>query len=275
MEGFNNPYTDRLVGVPAEPEIEHQWQEKIIDTVENIGAEFIEGLEIQKTERDLEIIKYVVKACDEILKKYGREKVVEIPLNNMHVLKDGGTKEFTKGRLLKGSASITQKSFIADRAKSDIEFALTVFHELTHLKSYSALQVVNTGDGEELETYRAGVSVISRDASKIQLQALEEAVVGYLTQHFYYRYLRSAREFEDNFLVDNGRSGLSRQEEMKNMHIIIDMMFAKNKGTFSDGNQILNLLIDAQVNGNLLPIARLIEDTFGTGSLKQMDTRAR
>ena len=273
MEGFNNPYVDKLVGVPSDPQIEKFWQDQIIDTVENIGSELVKGFEQPKTKRDLEIISFAERAVDDVMRRYGRSKRVEIPIHNIHVLKNGGTEEFTKGRIVNAAASNVQKSLIVDRVESDVKFATLLFHEMVHLKSYTALQVFEGENGKELEKYRTGITSYSRDYTEKHWNSIEEAVVGYLTGVFVDSYLNNTPEFKKEHTGNRGEIEISRQDELRGLNKIVDVIFTKNKHRFSNKEEIFDLFIDAQVNGNLLKVGKLIEDAFGAGSLKKMNPR--
>src|SRR3989344_8181131 len=117
--GIEKPHFDKLVGVKAmdlPPDASREEAERIISqTLQDKGGEFIEGLELEKTEKDKEIIGLADQAAEDYLRQFGRENIPEIPLNNIHLLKAGGTEEYTKGNLKGGGISSTFNSVIIDR----------------------------------------------------------------------------------------------------------------------------------------------------------------
>lgn len=276
MENFNNPYIDKLVGLSVEQkELEKTWHEYIINTIETIGGQKIENFEIEKREIDIDLILFTESALNKIFEQYGRKKNISIPLNNIHVLKFGGTEAYTKGRLSRGAHSSIQQSIIVDRDISDIQFSLELFHELMHVKSYTAFQILpgrETYD-QRIEKYRAGMRVVSRDAKKVYLQSIEEAMIGYLTNNFYESIIKNDPRFKGELdKINNGEIivDISRQEEQVLLNQLIDSLYEKNKAIFTSREEVLSLFIDAQINGRLLKLGRLIEQTFGAGTLKKM-----
>ncbi|MCX6719431.1 MAG: hypothetical protein NTZ38_03600 [Candidatus Taylorbacteria bacterium] len=169
MEGekFENPYIDRLVGIPKEYLDKQQENEHGLATyMEKKGARKMEGVEIEKTTRDIEILKFAEESATAVMQAYGRSKNIQISLDHIHVLRVGGTKELTKGRLEKGSHSSTEAGIMIDRVASDIEFCLIAFHEIIHTKSYTALQIIGEKGNRYLKHYRSGFVVNSRDGKE-------------------------------------------------------------------------------------------------------------
>jgi len=267
---FENPYFDKLVGISHKQEdLEQQLHEYVIDNVENVGGKKIADFEIPKTQKDIEIINFIEKEADKILKSYGREKRISVPLENIHILSDKGTEKYTSGRLNTGAHSNAQKSIIVDRKKSNCQFSLVLFHEFIHLKSYSALQVIPEG---KIETYRSGISIMSRDGKVVYLKNIEEAIVGYLTQKFYDSVLKTSdfyREETDNLVVN--KFSISRQSELIQLNKIADLVYEKNQDQFKNKNEVINLFLDAQINGKLIKLSKLVKSTFGIQSLKILD----
>jgi hypothetical protein len=57
-------------------------------------------------------------------------------------------------------------------------------------------------------------------------------------------------------------------------HQLLNQLFVKNKDTFDSEEQIFNLFAKATLTGKLLPVARLIEKTFGKGSFRIMGIKS-
>ncbi len=276
MEGFNNPYIDKLVGVSEEQrELVKDLHEYIIETIETIGGEKINNFEIEKTKKDVALIEFTEQAVDRLLKKYGRIKEIKIPKDNIHLLKPEGTEKYTNGRLIRGAHSSFQQSILIDRDPSDIQFTLELFHELLHVKSYTAFQVVQDDNTAKprIGSYRTGIRVVSRDGRKVYLQSAEEAVIGCFTNVFYESLYKEPMFKNDIEKINKGEIVIdtSRQKEVTLLNVVIDKLYESNKSMFSNREDVLNLFIDAQVNGNLLPVGKLIEKTFGPGTLKKID----
>lgn len=274
-----NPFFDKISGIPTnlDKEIKSEINKLSLAEVDRLGTK-IEGFEIEKTERDIELIDFVEKSVDQVLAEYGRSKVITIPLTHIHLLTEGGTDTYTQGRLAGGAHSETKKNILVDRCDSDVEFCLRVFHEMVHLKSYSAIQLIlPTGETTGgIEDYRSGITVTSRDGTIKYLNNLEEALVGYLTQSFYENVIKVDPRFNDEISkIQKGEFSieLSRKKEMEGLQKIVDAIFLRNRDMFSDKDEVLDMFIDAQINGNLMKVGRIIEKTFGEGSLRKIDVK--
>lgn len=224
MDNFKNPYIDKLIG----PHIENKdskinWHEYIINNIEIIGGEKINNFEIVKTKVDIDIISYVESQVDKMLESYGRSKVIALPLNNIHLLNSGGTEMYTKGRLSHAAHSSLQQSIIVDRDISNIQFSLQLFHEMVHVKSYTAFQIISENKNiEQLQNYRNGLRVVSRDGKTVYLGNLEEAVVAYLTNQFYESAIKESSVY--SYEMEKLNQGklefyISRQEELTQLEI--------------------------------------------------------
>lgn len=275
MENLPNPFIDKLIGLPKEHEgLTKEWHGYIIEDIRIIGGRKIENFEIEKSPKDVEIIKFTEKAVNSMLAKYGRKLKISVPLDNIHVLKPGGTLEYTNNRLEGGAHSSTLKSIIVDRDKSDVQFALKIFHELIHLKAYSALQIIpgNDDNAPQVAPYRTGIAVISRDGKTKFLENVEEAIVGHLTSVYFETTLKHDPLFKEEIeQIAEGKLNIeiSRREEMEDLNIVIQKIISNNPSLGAD--DIMDEFIKAQINGTLISLSRLIENTFGKGAMRKVN----
>lgn len=58
--------------------------------------------------------------------------------------------------------------------------------------------------------------------------------------------------------------------ERERLNKLIDELFEKNEGTFKDREGVFDVFARAVMTGRLLPVARLIEKTFGKGSFREL-----
>lgn len=264
-ESLNIPYLDKAVGEKTEHQLDFEkWlTERFLQK-----SEKIENLELDKTARDVEVINFVDNSVSFYLSEYGREKNIIIPLDKIHLLIEGGVEKYTEGRQREAAASSVIGVLIIDRPISDAEFAIKIFHELTHLKSYKALQVAT--EDRKLRPYRNGFSVTTRDGKTRYFEDFEEAIVSILTERFYEEKIITNPIFQDEISKQKKAPQISRQEEVERLNEMVDELWEGNKEKFNTRNEILELFINAQVNGRLLPVARLVENTFGKGSFRQL-----
>lgn len=226
--------------------------------------------ELEKSERDREIIKIATEAVKSMAADYGRENFVELTDSHVHFFPDGGVEELTKGRLAIGShATVLGEAFV-DR-RDDLATAITTFHELWHtLASHNAIQVTIEGD---LDWYRSGFSIQSRDGKRKMFRYLDEALVGHATKRFVDEVLRQQTDFAqliEQIEGDGGEIDTTRQRELGDFLKYLDIVLERNNEDFSDRTEILDMFMRAQVTGNLLPVARLIEKTFGKGAFRKL-----
>ena len=273
-EKFSHRSFDHIVGLnDAIKKHSSEIRTHIDNLLDQQGATFIEGYELKKTDREKEIIEFVSGEADRILKELGRKNPSEITQTNIHILKEGGTLDFTEGRLETGSHATKFGSVLVDRSVSEVQFALVLFHELIHMKVYKALQVLYREDGISLEEYKSGFSVTDRNGEDKYFSFLDEAVTGYLTQNFLNEVLKHSPMFTDEIthLQQGGNlPDISRMEELEFLNKLVDDLWEKNKDAYKSRDEVFALFVNAHVNGNLLPVGKLIERTLGKGSFRQL-----
>ncbi|MBP9711492.1 MAG: hypothetical protein KBD55_00445 [Candidatus Pacebacteria bacterium] len=274
MENNLPPHIDKIIGKNSSNEkIKREVEEYLNQRFQNSNEKF-DG-EIEKSEKDIILIDFAQKAANEILARFNRTKIIDIPLEHVHILKKGGVLEITKGMFIEGAHSTTQGDFIIDRNESSVDFTIIVFHELIHTKAFNAVQIIPVGNKNEIVEYRSGFSVTSRDGRVVFFDQINEAVVGYLTKIFYEEYVRKSELFKSEIKdIDDGKASVdtSRTAEVEAGLKYIYELYDKNKEKYSK-EDIINIFIDAGVNGNLLQVGRLIEGTFGKGSFRQLGTK--
>lgn len=251
--------------------------ELISDPKEILGRVFhgasvkkYEDIEIEKTERDLEIIALATETVKKFASEYGRNDFIDLTIDHIHFLKEGGVEELTEGRLGLGShATILGEALINRR--DDLSTAITTFHELWHtLASYNALQVTTEG---ELTWYRSGFSVNSRDGQRDMFHYLDEALVGYATKRFVDEVLRNRPDFKN--LIDEVENqgekiDSTREDELADLFIYIDFIYERNQDNFENREQLMEMFMKAQVTGNILPVAKLIDNTLAKGYFRKL-----
>jgi hypothetical protein len=224
------------------------------------GVEVLED-ELEKTEHDAMLIKFTEDFVNRFLTHYGRKKIDPIALEKIHLIPANNSERNTYIPKL--------GSLVIERAISDLRFVLELFHELVHAKSLLVLQLdkeVNVEKESDFKVYRLGFVVISHKEKKIYFENLNEAVVSYLEREFY-------DLIKDNPLfsteVSSEEIDFSRDEEVAEMDRLIDDLAEKNQEEFNK-RDIRDLFIRAGINGTLLEIARLIEETYGKGAFRKI-----
>ncbi len=271
-ERFSHEGFDKVVGVTGDLASDPEGLKRNIDWRLKVrGAAPFEGVEVDKTAEEQAIIDLATQYVDETLANLGRAKQFDVPAENIHLLREGGTGDALNKRLSEGAYGTIDNSILVDRSPSRVDFALSIVHELFHSKCYKALQVGLANGRGWITTYRSGTAVNARDRSAVYLEDVEEAIVGYLTKRFYedvvLRHPFFSTEVQER-LQAKVVTDTSRMKELAQLDALVDDLFAKNVDEFKDRNEVFNIFLDAQVNGNLMRLGRLIEHTYGKGSFR-------
>jgi hypothetical protein len=59
-------------------------------------------------------------------------------------------------------------------------------------------------------------------------------------------------------------------DKVKSLHSLIDDIYERNTGRFENTEEIFELFAEAVVIGNVIPVGRLIDRTFGQGSFRRL-----
>ena len=85
---------------------------------------------------------------------------------------------------------------------------------------------------------------------------------------------------EDTFYAEiKGKSGsrtliskesFTYQPERKVLNILINKLFDKNQDNFQDREEVFEVFAEGMMTGNILPVGKLIDGTFGRGTLRKI-----
>lgn len=263
---------DRFVGIPKE--YVQDGGEVLSRALQEKGALELAPYEIEMTRIDWEIFNLAEGYIRSIVERCGKTYHF-FPHANIHIVRPGGTHEFTRGKLSHGGYSLKEMTFMADRSPSNVNFALTIFHELVHASSYRALQLIlgKQSSSANLVAYRSGFSVTSRDGSISYFKDIEEAVIGILTERFYLNVVFTHPLFateRQQMMREGLRPDTSREEEAAKLRSLAKDLYSKNRALFSGEDDVIDLFISGNVTGNLMPAARLVEQSYGKGSFRTL-----
>lgn len=310
MEKFSS--FERVVGNISEDKKEQILHDKGERFNDQVFSE-LKGKERKKTSEELQIISLVNNETNKIRKGYGL-KDFNISPSNIHVIseeawsKEGGSAFYN---------SMFQAVAVREQP-ANIVFMKKIFHEMIHFKSYNALQV-KTGENSELDEYRVGLTVHTRDGEKIYFVNLNEAITEEMTKRFvgkffdnsffkkevqqtkdiiasYPRAIDSsgkslfdsdtfyAQIFDKKFWGDAVGRLFGAQErpkkiitesfgyklERKILNKLIDKIFERNLDKFQEREDVFEVFAKGLMTGNILSVGRLIEKTFGKGTLRHI-----
>ncbi len=262
--------------------------------------ENMEKIERGKTSRELEIISLANKATNELRTKYDLDKF-DIPAKNIHIIQ----KEFwSDEKSTAHFASMCQGIALCEQS-AGIVFMEKIFHEMLHFKSYNALQIIKEGNSE-LGEYRVGLTMHSRDNKEFYFVNINEAVTEEMTRIFirklsenslfkkeikqtidiikkYPREKSASGELifnNDTYFAEiikerGGMEHIAAKEftysrERKILDILIDKLFEINSDKFKRREDVFEVFAKSMMTGNILPLGRLIDGTFGKGTFRKI-----
>ena len=272
-------HIDRLVG-PAVPDAEKELAALVRAGGETpkleIAGEKFKVREVEKTERDRMIIRLASDAADRLMREYGRDRVVEIPEQNLHLIEwsgpAGGYNDARKQQLA-----------VEKRPGHDASLAADLFHELVHAKSYNALKVAGDG-GREITYYRTGLETVSREG-RTHFRNLNEAVVQTLTMRFFDQTVARDPLFAEELSRPRYRDEDPREREegtywfaKEQFRALVDAILEADRqaaaggapAKFSGRDEVEKLFFRASITGELLEVARAVEDVWGQGSFRRL-----
>lgn len=310
MEKFSS--FERVVGNIPEAEKEQILRDKG-ERFDDQVFESLRGKEKEKTLEELQIISLANEATNEARQRYGLENF-DIPPENIHVVTE---ESWPREKSVAFYNSMFQGVVVREQP-ARIVFLKKIFHEMLHFKSYNALQVTSV-ENSELDEYRVGLTVHTRDGKRMYFVNLNEAVTEEMTKRFttklfdnplfageikqtkdvitrYPRAVTGSGEplfDEDTFYaeVEGKKSwdeavgrlfgvqekskkitteGFTYQSERKILNTLIDKILERNQDKFQDREEIFEVFAKGMMTGNILPVGRLIERTFGNGTLRRI-----
>lgn len=70
--------------------------------------------------------------------------------------------------------------------------------------------------------------------------------------------------------VSLSKKSLTYKKQRKMLNSLIDKVWKSHKEEFKDSEEIFDVFAKAYLTGNMLPVGRLVEDTFGKGSFRKI-----
>ncbi len=298
MEG--KPSFERVIGSNSDAE-----QEKILreagERFDDQAFESLKDKEREKTPDEFKMISLANAATNEIRRKYGLDDF-NVPADNIHVIKkEAWWKEKSSGVFV---ARLQGVAIEEGRSKSG--FMKTAFHEMVHFKSYHSLQLTAEENPELLE-YRMGLVCHSRDGKDMYFKNLNEAITEEITKRYAKKFVdedlfkeeveQTRKIMRDNpdaitesgsplfngdvFYAEilnelpNGQLEISVDRftypsERKILNILIEKILARNSDKFKNKDEVFEVFEKAMITGQILPVGRLIDETFGPGTLRRI-----
>jgi hypothetical protein len=312
MEKFGS--IDKIVGqVPEDKkqEIAEEFRAKYEDQSRYI--ENLQGEERPKTAEEEQVINLANELTNDLLRRYGL-KPLDVFFENVHVIKQGKWWEDNFDAFYE---QFSQAIAVVEQPAA-IVFLKRMLHELIHLKSYNAAQVVQNHESKP-NNYRVGIDMRSRDYSRRYFKYLNEAIVEQLVMEilekaksmpFFAEDLAETEknrpiykketedEFGGEFHFDDdiyyvgrhrdtwqeqlGRKfglikgkpeylleGYTYRLEREALNILIDKIL-QHHPEYTGRQQVFDIFVKAVLQGNMMPLGRLIDNTFGRGTFRRL-----
>lgn len=261
------------------------------------------SLEYEKSYIEKELIETADNEISDIMAKVG-VRSFDVPPKNIHLVPP---ELFEKINRTGGDAitSNQHRAIFVDAEKyrnSTLDFGKTVFHELFHLKGHLAVEAEEKGDEGEAAVYRSGLTVHSSQKKENEYKehnhfsGLEEGLAGELERRYFKKLIehpalkkqkewlgsKDAMEMKEkisknrnipieeiNNIKENGDfSTFSYPFQRQVLNLITSEIYKKNKDKFKSEDEVLNIFTKAHFDGKILPMSRLIADTFGKDILR-------
>lgn len=290
---------DRVVGKDYPDDAKQNILEQIKENIFEVQPP--EKNELAKTPDEIAIINLVNAATDSLRQKYGLEPFT-IPEQNVHIFDQKAfDKAYTehlehfdpRSQGIKGA-----------RLGSNLLFASYLMHEINHFKSHGAFQIISGEPGGADMTYRLGIQLNSRDGQTTFFNAINEAVTEELAKQFIQEEIRKnnplfsqeiqlteqlRREhgneldqddkplFTDDMILARLNSQniieshkFARSQERQILYTLQDKLYEANKDHFPNKEAVFDEFAKAMFTGNIWPVGRMIERTFGKGTFRKI-----
>ncbi len=296
----------RVVGLIAEEKKERvlDKSEKIFD--QQFLEEF-EGREREKTAEEIEIISLVNEATNKLREEYGLSPL-DIPPKNFHVIKDAKRiredmfalySSFNQAVVMGDSRN--RLFFMSQALHEMLHFksynAWQAEENATPRVYRAGLRIKKIG--EEREYFRnfneamteelakrlfggiSGHDIFEEEAAETKKAISSKKQVKISEQELVPREdIVYAEEWGGLTLGEKIKSFFGRgkkgyllfgyKRERAVLNNLIDKLFEKNKDKFSGREEVFKLFAAGYMTGNIMPLGRLVEKTFGKGTLREL-----
>lgn len=268
---------------------------------ENQEWDKISNKELNKTSDQLKIIDLANEYSNNVLSQFGLEKL-NITEKNIHIFKNKDYKKFFKEEINPGFEmhfSPKRQAILSQEENSNLRFALKIFHEIIHFKSFYGTEMKQEDSHRVLSPAQVGIELRNKKGDKL-FSNLNEAITESLAKKFFkevskkslfqdeMKEINKAKKdwkgkdsdfSQDIFRVYKTKKGnsiaeaFSYHEARKVLNLLVGKLYSKNFNDFKDHEEIFSLFIKSVFTGDIVgknSWGRLVDKTFGTGTLKSL-----
>lgn len=261
------------------------------------------AFEREKTPEEIEIISEIFDRIPDFVKEYGSNQERYTALEQIHILDgDNPQAEATGPFLERDIAGIylpaSGRIEILSQGSNRVGAAHVLVHELMHAQSFFSITLKKDGGGTDQNPLaslrRFGVSINEKGKNEKPLfNFTNEALTEELTKRFCERYFPEIellkKEFAASKKHDEKKDGppstptasvlgeLMRHQpaysylnERAGLVSLVELLYERNRDKYATYEDVFKLFSTAMFRGNLLPVAKLIEETLGKGSFREI-----
>lgn len=274
--------------------------------------ELFEKFEYPKSEKEIALISFANQETSRLMQEAGIEPY-DIPVDNFHIVPPELYKKATGGGGTATTFSIKQiMVFDAQYFRDNpVCFGAVALHEALHLKAHFSLEVEEVDDKVIKTPYREGTIVQASQSHRNHgkyhkhFAGLNESIVAEtekrllgklidrpeLTEEREWltsneakeikKRLAEEREIPEDDIVWVGKKGkddwevVSYPKQREVLNYVCGEVQKQFPDEYQSADEVYKVFLQAHFTGRLLPIARIVEKTFGEGSFRllgNMDT---
>lgn len=267
--------------------------------------EQFEKFEYPKSEKELALVSFVNEETSRLMQEAGI-KPYDVPVDNFHIIPPELYKK-AAGRGGTATAFNTKQGIIFDAQHfrdNPVYFGAVAIHELLHLKAHLSMEVQEEGDKVKKTPYREGVTVHALQGYghhgkyHQHFEGLHEGIVAETEKRLLAKLLdrpelakekewlmsdeakemkkelAERKEIPEDDIVWVGKKGKNDWETVSYplQRDVLNYVCTEIQKQFPDEYQsaddVYKTFLNAHFTGRLLPLARIVEKTFGEGSFR-------
>jgi len=256
------------------------------------SGELIRDYEREKTDKEIEMMKYIFEKVSEFVRRYGGEPV-NLNTEYVHILDNNkiGNDLFEKIGKVGQSFYNPFRQYIGLMDFDNLSNMQNVVHESMHANSFFSVEICQDGN---LNFRRGGWETsVKQNYKEIYFWSLNEAITSELEKRFVKEFLMIKPELNDDFEKRKIKAkeilgGNPSEDELEDMlysypeskpglHSMFRDIRDKNPSKFKPGKdgeeEVFNMFARVYFTGNILEVARIFEKTYGKGSFRDFGKR--
>lgn len=282
--------------------------EKHLDSLSLDKRVELEEGEYKKTPEEKLVIDFANQKTNELMEKAG-VKPFTVPERNLHFVPENlFFSIIPKGSQADAMTFPQHQAVIlkADTLRTQpLHSACVVFHELMHMKGHHSFELENVDGKHQTSTFRSGISVhaaqkeVREGRGHKHFSGLDEAVVAEHEKRFFQDLLEHPLFKEQKKWLTSDEVMEKRKQVADKYNTTIDEVYWENADSkystsfaypfqrnvlryvtseiqhqfhddYNSADDVLTEFLKANVTGQLLKIAHLVEGTFGEGAFREL-----